>query len=65
MPLSFKSSLHTTRKIMQLPDEYTGITLYADVSQATVHARKKLISDPKAFCTHKIAYRWKFPNATP
>lgn len=45
-----------------LPDPYAGITMYSDLSQATILARKNLNSITKMLRNHKIIYKWGFPT---
>lgn len=40
-----------------LPDPFAGITLYADLSQATLTARRNLIPITKILRNHKILYK--------
>lgn len=44
-----------------LPDPFTGIALYADLSQATLTARHNLVPITKILRDHKILYKWGFP----
>lgn len=44
-----------------LPDPFSGIALYADLSQATLTARHNLVLITKILCNHKILYKWGFP----
>lgn len=45
-----------------LPDPYTVIVLYTDLSQATILARKNLNSITKILQNHSMIYRWGFPK---
>lgn len=44
-----------------LPDPFAGITLYADLSQATLTARHNLVPITKILRNHKILFKWGFP----
>lgn len=50
-----------SRQNVSLPDPYAGISLYADLSQATLSARNNLIPITKILRNHKILYKWGFP----
>lgn len=50
------------RRNSPLPDPYTGIILYADLSQATILARKNLNSITKILRNHSMIYKWGFPT---
>lgn len=50
------------RRNSPLPDPLTGIVLYADLSQATILARKNLNSITKILRNHSMIYRSGFPT---
>lgn len=50
------------RQRASLPEPYAGISLYTDLSQATVAARKNLNTITKILRNNNIKYRWKFPT---
>lgn len=49
------------RRNSPLPDPYTHIQLYTDLSQHTILARKKLHTIAKLLRNHQITYKWGFP----
>lgn len=51
-----------SRKNHPLPAPYSDISVYADLSQHTMLARKKLSSITKLLQNHKIPYSWGFPT---
>lgn len=51
-----------SRQNNTLPDPYAGITVYADLFQATMKASNNLIPITKLLRNHKILYRWGFPT---
>lgn len=44
-----------------MPDPYSGITLYADLSQATIMAWKNLTQFTEILHNHKMMFHWGFP----
>lgn len=44
-----------------LPNPHANISIFADLSQYTMLARKKLVSLTKLLCNKKITYSWGFP----
>lgn len=44
-----------------LPEPYTDITLFADLSKHTMQARSKLVLLTKLYHNHGVVYRWGFP----
>ena len=54
--------MRMARRTSPLPDPYQGITVYADLSQYTMAARKKLISLTKLFRNNKVVYSWGYPT---
>lgn len=52
----------TARKIQQLPDPFTQVKLFADLSQTTLRARKLLAPVTLALRNHGLMYRWGFPT---
>lgn len=45
-----------------LPTPYSGIAIYADLSQHTMMARKKLVPLTKLLRNNHLAYSWGFPT---
>lgn len=52
--------MHFSRQQPTLPDPYGGISLYADLSQATIMVRNNLVSITKIVHNHRIVYKWGF-----
>lgn len=50
--------IHSMRQTVTLPDPYSGITLYAYFTQATILAHKSPII--KLLRNHKLLYRWEY-----
>lgn len=51
-----------TRKNSPLPDPYADISVYSDISQHTMQARRNLATLTKLFQNHKLPYTWGFSN---
>lgn len=49
------------RKDPNLPEPYTGITLFADLSKYMMQARSKLVPLTKLYRNHGVVYHWGFP----
>lgn len=54
--------MQTARKLPQLPDPFHQVHLFADLSQATLQARKHLTPITTALRQKNIMYRWGFPT---
>lgn len=60
---------HIKEKVMKasrasptLSEKFAGITLYTDLSAATISTRKQFITLTKAICNHNIPYQWGRPT---
>lgn len=54
--------MRISRDTQQLPDPYQQLKFYADLSQFTIQARRKLQPVTTALRQHQIPYRWGFPT---
>lgn len=52
--------MYFSRKHKSLPEPYSGILLYIDLSQATIQAYKNLLTITKILRNNNILYKWKF-----
>lgn len=58
-----KDQLMTSfRKNNQIPERFSRLQVYADLSQYTLQKRKSLLPITKALRNHEIVYRWGFPT---
>ncbi|XP_077327941.1 uncharacterized protein LOC143981418 [Lithobates pipiens] len=51
-----------SRNYSPLPDPYADISVYSDISQYTMQARRNLAMLTKHLQNHKIPYTWGFPT---
>lgn len=54
--------MQAARRSPHLPEPFHKVTLYADLSQHTIHARKKLSPITSILRQHKVLYKWGFPT---
>lgn len=52
--------MYAAKQAVRLPDPFTNIALYADLSKATMENHRKLGTIAKALQNHKIPYKWGF-----
>lgn len=57
-----ESAMKAMRAAPPLGEQFTGISLYTDLSQATIQNRRNLISITKALRNHNIRYQWGAPS---
>lgn len=53
--------LSTSRSMPHLPEPFTGLQLYPDLSQHTLQLRRQLKTVTKALNNHKLIYKWRHP----
>lgn len=54
--------MSTARKLSQLPEPFSRVKLFADLSQSTLQARRHLAPVTTALRQHNVMYRWGFPT---
>lgn len=52
--------MYAAKRATRLPDPFTNIALYADLSKATMENRRQLATITKVLQNHKIPYKWGF-----
>lgn len=53
--------MYAAKCASRLPNPFTTVALYADLSKATMEYRRQLATITKALQNHKITYKWGFP----
>ncbi|KAG9484215.1 hypothetical protein GDO78_009890 [Eleutherodactylus coqui] len=54
--------IQSSRKTNNLPNPFSSIQLFIDLSKTTMQARRNLIPITTALRTNKILYKWGFPT---
>lgn len=54
--------MYAAKRATRLPDPFTNIALYADLSKTTMENRRQLATITKVLQNHKIPYKWGFPT---
>lgn len=54
--------MYAAKHTARLPDPFTTVALYADLSKATMENRRQLATITKALQNHKTPYKWGFPT---
>lgn len=54
--------MFAAKRSSNLPDPFTAIALYTDLSKATMENSRQLATITKALQNHHIQYKWGFPT---
>lgn len=54
--------MFAAKRSPNLPDPFTAIALYTDLSKVTMENRRQLATITKALQNHRIPYKWGFPT---
>lgn len=54
--------MFATKRTARMPDSFSTVAFYADLSKATMENCRQLVSITKALQNHKIQCKWSFPT---